>query len=58
MYNISKVAKGEILLFFNETFDALSKVCIRGPDVVGKCTGTNSVFLVGFGFRAFSEEWR
>lgn len=27
MYNIAKVAKGEILLFFNEIFDALSKVC-------------------------------
>lgn len=27
MYNIAKVAKGEILLFFNEVFDALCKVC-------------------------------
>lgn len=26
MYNIAKVAKGEILLYFNEIFDALSKV--------------------------------
>jgi vacuole morphology and inheritance protein 14 len=26
MYNISKVAKGEILLFFNLVFDALCKV--------------------------------
>ena len=26
MYNIAKVAKGEILPFFNEVFDALSKV--------------------------------
>lgn len=25
MYNIAKVAKGEVLLFFNEVFDALSK---------------------------------
>lgn len=30
MYNIAKVAKGEILLFFNEIFDALAKV--RGTD--------------------------
>lgn len=30
MYNIAKVAKGEILLFFNEVFDALAKV--RGVD--------------------------
>ena len=29
MYNIAKVAKGEILLFFNEVFDALCKVGIR-----------------------------
>jgi vacuole morphology and inheritance protein 14 len=28
MYNIAKVAKGEILPFFNEVFDALSKVCL------------------------------
>jgi Vacuolar 14 Fab1-binding region len=27
MYNIAKVAKGEILLYFNEVFDALCKVC-------------------------------
>ena len=26
MYNIAKVAKGEILSFFNEVFDALCKV--------------------------------
>lgn len=26
MYNIAKVAKGEILLFFNEVFDSLCKV--------------------------------
>lgn len=26
MYNIAKVAKGEILLYFNEIFDALSKL--------------------------------
>lgn len=28
MYNIAKVAKGEVLLFFNDIFDALCKVCI------------------------------
>lgn len=27
MYNIAKVAKGEILLFFNDVFDTLCKVC-------------------------------
>lgn len=27
MYNIAKVAKGEILPYFNQVFDALSKVC-------------------------------
>lgn len=26
MYNIAKVAKGEILIYFNHIFDALSKV--------------------------------
>ena len=34
MYNIAKVAKGEILLFFNDIFDALCKVrhLIRNTD--------------------------
>ena len=26
MYNVAKVAKGEILVYFNELFDAMSKV--------------------------------
>jgi len=30
MYNIAKVAKGEILLFFNEIFDSLCKVRFAG----------------------------
>jgi hypothetical protein len=30
MYNIAKVAKGEVLLFFNEIFDALAKVRTTG----------------------------
>lgn len=29
MYNIAKVAKGEILVYFNQVFDALCKV--RSP---------------------------
>jgi len=29
MYNIAKVAKGEILVYFNHIFDALCKVCRR-----------------------------
>ena len=33
MYNIAKVAKGEILLFFNDIFDALSKVCVYLPSI-------------------------
>lgn len=28
MYNIAKVAKGEVLLFFNDVFDALCKVSL------------------------------
>ena len=31
MYNIAKVAKGEILLFFNDIFDALCKVVADFP---------------------------
>lgn len=33
MYNIAKVAKGEILLFFNDVFDALCKVGVERPSV-------------------------
>lgn len=32
MYNIAKVAKGEILLFFNDVFDALCKVRVEVND--------------------------
>ena len=33
MYNIAKVAKGEILLFFNDVFDSLCKVHISKFDM-------------------------
>jgi hypothetical protein len=33
MYNIAKVAKGEILLYFNDIFDALCKVSSWSCDV-------------------------
>lgn len=33
MYNIAKVAKGEVLLFFNEIFDALAKVRMAQSDL-------------------------
>ena len=29
VYNIAKVAKGEVLVFFNEIFDALCKVSVN-----------------------------
>jgi hypothetical protein len=35
MYNIAKVAKGEVLLFFNEIFDALAKVRMAWPETKG-----------------------
>lgn len=31
MYNIAKVAKGEILVYFNSIFDQLCKVCLPNP---------------------------
>lgn len=41
MYNIAKVAKGEILIYFNHIFDALSKVCpIRPSSTFGGLTHT------------------
>lgn len=40
MYNIAKVAKGEILIYFNHIFDALSKVCPIHP--APTCRGLSS----------------
>jgi vacuole morphology and inheritance protein 14 len=39
MYNIAKVAKGEILPFFNDIFDALAKVrlCILWLIICSRC---------------------
>jgi hypothetical protein len=34
MYNIAKVAKGEILIYFNHIFDALCKVCLLGSPML------------------------
>jgi vacuole morphology and inheritance protein 14 len=31
LYNIAKVSKGEVLVYFNSIFDALSKVCFVVP---------------------------
>ena len=31
LYNIAKVSKGEVLVYFNSIFDALSKVCSVVP---------------------------
>ena len=42
MYNIAKVAKGEILLYFNEVFDALCKVRSR-LEVIGLRKATYDV---------------
>ena len=36
MYNIAKVAKGEVLLFFNDVFDALCKVCREGKECINR----------------------
>ena len=38
MYNIAKVAKGEILLFFNEIFDVLCKVHLSSLDKIRPLT--------------------
>jgi vacuole morphology and inheritance protein 14 len=32
LYNIAKVSKGEILVYFNDIFDALSKAC--SPEII------------------------
>ena len=52
MYNIAKVAKGEILLFFNEVFDALCKVCWLDRQHTGRLTTVPASCRL----RAFGEE--
>lgn len=44
MYNIAKVAKGEILLFFNDVFDALCKVS-RKHSLYRMCTDKRGSLL-------------
>jgi vacuole morphology and inheritance protein 14 len=34
LYNIAKVSKGEVLVYFNDIFDALSKVSSIGPATI------------------------
>jgi hypothetical protein len=51
MYNIAKVAKGEVLPYFNDIFDALCKVSYFRIPV---SSGLYSQFLARCGFRALS----
>lgn len=59
-YNIAKVCKGEILMYFNEIFDALSKV----GRAVAKEKGKDEAMLTRFSAAAgrrlgvIGEEWR
>lgn len=53
MYNIAKVAKGEILLFFNDVFDALCKV---GSDANPFKIAHTEVFEACCGFGIICEE--
>jgi hypothetical protein len=43
MYNIAKVVKGEILVYFNEVFDALTKV----KDLLENHKDAQAKWLVG-----------
>lgn len=53
MYNIAKVAKGEILVYFNNIFDQLCKVSLMIT-----CNEFMLIMDVAWGrFGAFSEEW-
>jgi hypothetical protein len=53
MYNIAKVAKGEILLFFNDIFDALCKVSYPPRRVVSA-----DIVKAGSRLGIISQEWR
>ena len=56
LYNIAKVSKGEILVYFNPIFDALSKVSFSFP-----CGLTGRAYsfldLAGRRFRTLRQEW-
>ena len=63
MYNIAKVAKGEILIYFNHIFDALCKVPL--PTLPLDCfffffriAYAPASTLAGCRFGAVGQEWR
>lgn len=56
MYNIAKVAKGEILIYFNDVFDALCKVCHTSYPLTDLSSLTALTACSRHG--ALGEEWR
>ena len=54
LYNIAKVSKGEILVYFNEIFDALSKVSPRILYLMHVLTSCTSACSRP---RTFRKEW-
>ena len=57
MYNIAKVAKGEILIYFNSIFDQLCKVSQRAhPLSANDLALTHSLPLAWRGLGTFSQE--
>jgi len=55
MYNIAKVAKGEILPFFNDIFDALAKV--RLSELSSTIVAVLICWIAGVRLGAFGEKW-
>lgn len=45
LYNVAKVAKGEILVHFNDIFDALSKVRLCAPTHIVAAAINHSIFI-------------
>ena len=56
MYNIAKVAKGEVLPYFNDIFDALCKVRRLGLELSFQYLKLTE--LAWSRFRTLSQEWR
>jgi len=56
LYNIAKVSKGEVLVYFNDIFDALSKVStdVRLLELPVKA----GFDIARRGFRTLCQEWR
>ena len=56
MYNIAKVAKGEILRYFNEVFDAMGKVSATENAFINLYDLTTMIVIIQFFRKPLSSQ--